>query len=90
MLALVGDARFFLPLRDPGPARDVLMEERLERAIGVLYLPRTERQSHYFMAQLARQFDGIVHIDRTSAVTPLDATSGWHSGEPPETSPQGL
>lgn len=86
----VGMERFFLPLREPGAARDALMEERLERAIGVLYLPRSERQSHYFMAQLARQFDAVIHIDRTHAVTPLDATSGWHSGEPPETYPQGL
>lgn len=85
-----GIDRFFLPLRNPGPARDVLMEERLERAIGVLYLPRSERQSHYFMAQLPRQFDAVIHIDQTSAVTPLDATSGWHSDEPPETYPQGL
>lgn len=90
LLHSVGMERFFLPLREPGPARDVLMEERLERAIGVLYLPRTERQSHYFLAQLPRQFDAVIHIDRTSAVTPLDPTSGWHSGEPPETYPQGL
>ena len=90
LLHSVGMERFFLPLRDPGPARDVLMEERLERAIGVLYLPRTERQSHYFMAQLPRQFDAVIHIDRSSAVTPLDATGGWHSDEPPETYPQGL
>jgi erythromycin esterase-like protein len=90
LLHSVGIERFFLPLRTPGAARDLLMEERLERAIGVLYLPRSERQSHYFMAQLARQFDAVIHIDRTSAVTPLDATSGWHSDEPPETYPQGL
>jgi erythromycin esterase-like protein len=90
LLHSVGMERFFLPLREPGAARDVLMEERLERAIGVLYLPRTERQSHYFMAQLPRQFDAVVHIDRSSAVTPLDATGGWHSDEPPETYPQGL
>jgi erythromycin esterase-like protein len=90
LLHSVGMERFFLPLREPGAARDVLMEERLERAIGVLYLPRTERQSHYFMAQLPRQFDAVIHIDRSSAVTPLDATGGWHSDEPPETFPQGL
>ncbi|MGI4843350.1 MAG: erythromycin esterase family protein [Janthinobacterium lividum] len=90
LLHSVGIERFFLPLRTPGAARDLLMEERLERAIGVLYLPRSERQSHYFLAQLARQFDAVIHIDRTSAVTPLDATSGWHSDEPPETYPQGL
>jgi len=85
-----GIARFFLPLRDPSPVRDALMEARLERAIGVLYRPQTERQSHYFMAQLPRQFDAVVHIDRTTAVEPLDADSGWHAGEPPETYPEGL
>lgn len=84
-----GIERFFLPLRE-GPARDALMEGRLERAIGVLYLPRTERQSHYFMAQLPRQFDAVIHIDRTRAVEPLDPTGGWHAGEPPETYPEGL
>ncbi|MFL6674394.1 MAG: erythromycin esterase family protein [Massilia sp.] len=82
--------RFFLPLRNDSPAREALMDRRLERAIGVLYLPRSERQSHYFMAQLPRQFDAVIHIDRTTAVQPLDATSGWHSGEPPETYPEGL
>jgi erythromycin esterase-like protein len=93
LLHSVGLERFFLPLREPDASPEVvklLMQERLERAIGVLYLPRTERQSHYFLAQLPRQFDAIIHIDRSSAVIPLDATSGWHSGEPPETYPEGL
>jgi erythromycin esterase-like protein len=90
LLHQAGLDRYFLPLRNPGAARDALMERRLERAIGVLYLPRSERQSHYFTAQLPRQFDAIIHIDRTSAVQPLDPTSGWHSGEPPETYPEGL
>lgn len=89
-----GLPRFMLPLRGDGPTRealyDALMEDRLERAIGVLYLPRTERQSHYFSAQLPRQFDALIHIDRTDAVQPLDPTSGWHTGEPPETYPEGL
>jgi erythromycin esterase-like protein len=85
-----GVPRFFLPLRGASPAREALSEKRLERAIGVLYLPRTERQSHYFAADLPRQFDAVIHIDRTSAVHPLDATSGWHSGEPPETYPGGF
>ncbi len=84
-----GMERFFLPLRE-GPARDALMERRLERAIGVIYQPRTERQSHYFMAQLPRQFDAIIHIDRTQAVVPLDKDGGLRSGEPPETYPEGI
>jgi erythromycin esterase-like protein len=90
LLHRVGLPRYYLNLRDDSSARRLLLEERLERAIGVLYLPRTERQSHYFNAQLAQQFDAIIHIDRTEALVPLDATSGWHSGEPPETYPEGI
>ncbi|MFC5511899.1 erythromycin esterase family protein [Massilia jejuensis] len=90
LLHHVGLPRFYLDLRDDGPARRLLLDKRLERAIGVLYLPRTERQSHYFHAQLAQQFDALIHIDRTEALVPLDATGGWHSGEPPETYPEGI
>jgi erythromycin esterase-like protein len=90
LLHLTGLPRFLLPLRDDSPARDAMMEKRLERAIGVIYLPRTERHSHYFSAQMARQFDAVIHIDRTSAVHPLDPGGGWHSEEPPETYPGGF
>lgn len=90
VLHRVGMPRFFLPLRTPGAARDALMKARLERAIGVIYLPRTERQSHYFSAEMPRQFDAVIHIDTTTAVQPLDPTSGWHTGEPPETYPEGV
>jgi erythromycin esterase-like protein len=90
VLHQAGIDRYFLPLRVRSDAVAGLSERRLERAIGVLYMPRTERQSHYFMAELPRQFDGIIHIDRTNAVVPLDPTSGWHTGEPPETYPEGL
>jgi erythromycin esterase-like protein len=85
-----GIERFLLPLREDSPAREALMQKRLERAIGVIYLPRTERQSHYFSAQMAAQFDAVIHIDRTTAVTPLDPGGGWHSEEPPETYPGGF
>jgi erythromycin esterase-like protein len=83
-------ARYFLPLRAPGPAQQALQDRRLERAIGVIYAPHTERQSHYFWADLTRQYDAVIHIDRTTAVEPLDPTSGWHAGEPPETYPEGF
>src|SRR5439155_6850292 len=79
--------RFLLPLRDAGPALDGLRESRLERAIGVIYLPQTERQSHYFQAVLPDQFDALIHIDETRAVEPLEPTALWHTGEPPETYP---
>lgn len=63
--------RFYLPLR--GPAAAKLREPLLERAIGVLYRPDTELQSHYFQAQLPAQFDAVFHLDETEAVEPLDA-----------------
>ena len=81
--------RFLLLLRQD-PIRDILPQSKLERAIGVLYLPRTERHSHYFSAHLARQFDALIHIDRTTAVRPLDRGGGWHGDEPPETYPGGF
>jgi len=90
LLHEVGVDRFLLPLREEGPARDALMQRRLERAIGVIYLPRTERHSHYFSAQMARQFDAVIHIDRTTAVQPLDPGGGWHAEEPPATYPGGF
>lgn len=61
-----------------------------ERAIGVVYRPETERESHYLAANPARQFDAIVHIDRTTAITPLDGDAPWAGYEPPETYPTAL
>jgi erythromycin esterase-like protein len=60
---------------------------RLERAIGVIYRPDTERQSHYFRARLPDQFDAVLHFDETRAVEPLEATSEWEAGAVPETFP---
>lgn len=85
----LGEERFLLDLRTESTAR-VLAEPRLERAIGVIYRPETERASHYFSARLAEQFDAVVHIDRTRAVEPLERTAGWEAGEPPETYPSAL
>jgi erythromycin esterase-like protein len=62
----------------------------LQRAIGVIYRPDTERWSHYFEARLPEQFDAMIHLDHTTALTPLDRTSGWDEGEPPETYPTGM
>ncbi len=68
-----GDPRFLLPLRGMGSAAPLagLLQPKLERAIGVIYRPETELQSHYFEAVLPRQFDEYVWFDQTSAVTPL-------------------
>ena len=63
---------------------------RLGRAIGVIYLPATERQSHYYHVRPGEQFDAIIHIDKTRALEPLEVTSQWVAGETPETYPTGL
>ncbi|APW62967.1 erythromycin esterase family protein [Paludisphaera borealis] len=86
-----GSPRFLIDLRDGGDATEALREPRLERAIGVIYRPDTERRSHYFHARLAEQFDAVIHIDQTRAVEPLDRDSGWEEqGEVPETYPAGV
>jgi erythromycin esterase-like protein len=82
-----GIPRFFLPLRDGGEVAGALREPRLERAIGVIYRPQTERQSHYFEARLADQFDAVVHVDRTRALQPLDRSAGWDADDAPDTFP---
>jgi erythromycin esterase-like protein len=84
-----GLPRFLLPLRDDGTAAQGLRRPRLERAIGVIYRPRTERMSHYFHARLPKQFDAVLHIDETRAVEPLERTAEWETGEAPETFPFG-
>jgi erythromycin esterase-like protein len=65
-----GPERFLLDLGIPD-LRQALRAERPQRAIGVLYLPETERVSHYFDASLAEQFDAFVFIEETRAVTPV-------------------
>jgi protein-L-isoaspartate(D-aspartate) O-methyltransferase len=64
---------FFLHLRAPRRAavRDELTPPRLERAIGVVYRPQTEIQSHYFHASLPHQFDEYIWFDETRAVRPV-------------------
>jgi hypothetical protein len=56
----------------------------------VLYLPETERRSHYFHARLPDQFDYVIHIDETRAVEPLERTAAWDVGEFAETFPSAL
>jgi erythromycin esterase-like protein len=85
-----GIRRFVLPLRTDLDLAAALSRPRLERAIGVLYLPEHERRSHYFHAQLAPQFDYAIHIDETRAVEPLERTAEWEAGELAETYPSGL
>lgn len=95
LLHQVGLPRFLLLLNGSEAAArvtDALWEQRLERAIGVIYRPDTERRSHYFHARLPEQFDAVLHFDKTSAVEPLEITAPWHQGEPEEweTFPSGI
>jgi erythromycin esterase-like protein len=81
---------FVLPLAGTNEVRAALGGPRLERAVGVVYAPQTERISHYFHADLARQFDAVVHIDRTQALQPLDPSDRWQPDTEEETYPSGL
>jgi erythromycin esterase-like protein len=86
-----GAGNFMLDLRAEGQARELLRLPRLERAIGVIYRPETERLSHYFHARLAEQFDAVLHFDETTAVEPLEQRPHWEANEePPETYPSGF
>ncbi len=84
----VGIGRFQLYL-GAAAVRQVLTLPRLERAIGVIYRPESERGSHYFHAHLPQQFDAILHVDDTHALEPLER---WSLGEAdlPETYPSAL
>ena len=82
--------KFLMDLRKSNEAVDLLMKPRLQRAIGVVYRPITERQSHYFQTCLPEQFDFMIHIDSTTAVQPLEAIPHWHKGEMDETYPYGI
>lgn len=90
LLHETGLSRCLLPLRSDLELASTLAEPRLERAIGVLYLPETERRSHYFHARLPEQFDFVLHFDETRAVEPLERTAAWEAAEVPETFPSGL
>lgn len=81
---------FTLDLRGHNGGLRPLVAARLERAIGVIYRPETERASHYFHAHVPRQFDILVHIDHTRAVEPLEREAPWSDPEPSETYPTGL
>jgi erythromycin esterase-like protein/predicted phosphoribosyltransferase len=86
----VGSKEFLLWFGLVPQAAEVLRGTRLERAIGVVYRSQTERQSHYFQARVADQFDAVIHIDETRAVEPLERTARWERGEAPETYPFGV
>ena len=87
----VGVGNFLLPFDHGHDLAWALDEPRLERAIGVIYRPESERQSHYFNASMSRQFDAVLHYDVTRAVEPLERSAMWDRGdELPEAYPTGL
>jgi erythromycin esterase-like protein len=83
----VGEKEFLLRFGAAPRSADALRSGRLQRAIGVIYRPETERRSHYFRARVPDQFDTVIHIDETRAVEPLERTAGWDQGEVLETYP---
>lgn len=87
-----GVPRFLLTLRHDSVASRALASARLQRAIGVIYRPETERLSHYYDVELPRQFDAMIHIDETSALRGLEPGEHWERGvqEVPETFPSGI
>lgn len=79
-----------LILPDDPPLSELLAPARLERMVGVIYRPQTERSSHYFHCRLPEQFDAVLHVDHTRPVEPLDRDAGWEAaGELPDTYPRG-
>lgn len=89
LLHSAGSKEFFLDLQQSNIV-ERLREPLLQRFIGVIYLPETERASHYYYTQLADQYDALFHFDHTRALEPLDRTSEWELGEAPDTYPSGL
>jgi erythromycin esterase-like protein len=85
-----GERSFFMQLKGQPELRELVQPQRLQRAIGVIYRPETERQSHYGYAHLADQFDAVIHIDETTALEPLDRGEISPDSEPPETFPSGI
>ncbi|GJJ11020.1 hypothetical protein Clacol_005249 [Clathrus columnatus] len=85
-----GIPRGVIDLRDPNKEINrLLLKERKERFIGVIYRPETELWSHYSDAVLPRQFDAYVWFDQTNAVTPLKVREK-HDRAQDETYPFGL
>jgi len=90
LLHATGKSSFFVATHDGSPAAAALEVVRLGRAIGVIYRPETERQSHYFHVRPSDQFDAMIHVDVTRALEPLEPASVWVAGQNPETYPTGL
>lgn len=86
----VGYDRFMFITKDNMKLKSFFPIRKLERAIGVVYVPRSERQSHYFYSNIANQFDAVIHIDATEALKPIEKYSSLPNQDAPETFPSGL
>ena len=85
---MINDGQYFLLFRSNNSSIKLskelhteLHKQRLERAIGVIYRPHTERQSHYFNASISTQFDCVIHIEVTRALKPLEIHPAWTETE---------
>jgi erythromycin esterase-like protein len=85
---MTNDGQYFLLFRTNNQSIQLskelhteLHKKRLERAIGVIYRPRTERQSHYFEASISTQFDCVIHVEATCALRPLEIHPVWSQAE---------
>lgn len=84
------EKNFLLNLLEDTRLTHLLQVPQLQRAIGVIYRPDTERMSHYYFSRLAYQFDAMIHFDQTHALTPLKHhTTHRKDTELPETYPSG-
>lgn len=86
----LGFEKFLLFPHQDEKIYELLAYERLQRAIGVIYMPHTERLSHYYHASLPKQFDVMIHFDTTRALEPLEKSVEWVQGEMPDTYPFGI
>ena len=90
LLHETGRSSFIVLMHDGSPAARALDVVRLGRAIGVIYRPETERQSHYFHVRPSDQFDAMIHIDETRPSSRWSRPAWWIAGQNPETYPSGL
>jgi erythromycin esterase-like protein len=83
-------SRFMYIIKNNMALQKVLPLRKLQRAIGVVYLPKSERRSHYFYTDLANQFDALIHVDTSNALKPLEKLTSLPEHEAPETFPSGF
>ncbi|APC92057.1 MULTISPECIES: erythromycin esterase family protein [Francisella] len=67
----LNEKNFLVNLREKNYVTELLKLSHLQRAIGVIYSPETERMSHYYFSHLSYQFDALIHFDQTQGLTPL-------------------